>query len=65
MPVVQNLRDVLSFDKKLDGDRWANEKTIQEAIEMAYSLCDTIHFLLMSELGGVSLLIEKSLYLKI
>jgi len=65
MPVVQNLRDVLSFDKKLDGDRWANEKTIQEAIEMAYSLCDTIHFLLMSELGGVTLLIEKSLYLKI
>lgn len=65
LPVIQNMNDTVTFDKKLEGDRWANGKTIREAVEMAYSLADTIHFLLMGELGGTSLLIEKSLYLKI
>ncbi|MCX7883286.1 MAG: hypothetical protein N2314_08705 [Brevinematales bacterium] len=65
MPVIQNMQDTLSFDRKLEGDRWAHGRTIREAVEMAYSLADTIHFLLMGELGGTSLLIEKSLYLKI
>ncbi|MFN3659702.1 MAG: hypothetical protein ACK4TN_00515 [Brevinematales bacterium] len=65
LPVIQNMNDIITFDKKLEGDRWANGKTIREAVEMAYSLSDTVHFLLMGELGGTSLLIEKSLYLKI
>lgn len=65
MPVIQNMSDTLSFDKKLEGERWAHGHTIHEAVEIAYGLSDTIHFLLMGELGGTSLLIEKSLYLKI
>ncbi len=64
-PVIQNMTEVLNFDRKLEGERWSHGKTIREAVEMAYSLADTIHFLLMGELGGNSLLIEKSLYLKI
>ncbi|URA10558.1 hypothetical protein [Thermospira aquatica] len=64
-PVIQNMSEVLKFDRKLEGERWSNGRTIREAVEMAYSLADTIHFLLLGELGGNSLLIEKSLYLKI
>jgi hypothetical protein len=64
--VVQNAEDILDFNKKVDGSRVIDGKTIRAAMEEVYYFCSALHFLFTDgDLGGMTLAIEKPLYLKI
>jgi hypothetical protein len=64
--ILQNPEGILGFDKKVDGERFANEKKVIEIVRDAYYLCSAVHFLLSEgDLSGFSLLVDKPTYLNL
>lgn len=64
--LLQNSEDTLIFDKKIDGERLLNGQKVIDAIREAYYFAYLIHFLLVQgDMGGYSVVVEKSIYLPI
>ena len=64
--IIVNASQVLEFDKKIDGERYADGKKTIEVIEDAYNFSSTAHFLLSEgDLSPLGLMLEKRSYLQL
>lgn len=64
--ILQNHDEKLEFNKKIDGERLVDGKTVIEAVHEAYGLSYLIHSLLIDgDIGGYSVVLEKPIYLDI
>jgi hypothetical protein len=62
--IIVNASQVLEFDKKIDGERYADGKKTIEVIEDAYNFSSAAHFLLSEgDLSPLGLMLEKRSYL--
>jgi hypothetical protein len=62
--IIENPDEVLAFDKKIDGSRYADGKKVTEMIEDAYNFCCSSYFLLAEgDLSSAGLILEKNTYL--
>jgi hypothetical protein len=64
--IIVNPSVLLEFDKKIDGQRYADGKKTVDVIEDAYNFSSAAHFLLSEgDLSPVGLMLEKRTYLRL